>query len=130
MVEFSEILKDLMIKRNMSQPDLAEILGVSRVSISKYQNGEAFPSRQVLIKIADLFNVTIDYLYGRENAEKYYFDKTKVKSEEEASIEQFLKETEAMIRAKGSISDEQLGHVREFMGYVFSKDAENKKNDK
>lgn len=130
MPSFGETLKELRAKRSMSQPDLADVLGVSRVSISNYENDKAFPDYSALVKIADLFNVTTDYLLGRENAEKHYFDKTKVKSEEEASIEQFLKETEAMIRAKGSISEEQLSHVREFMGYVFSKDAENKKNGK
>jgi transcriptional regulator with XRE-family HTH domain len=130
MVGFSETLKELMAKRNMSQPELADILGVSRVSISKYQNGKAFPDYNALVKIAEVFNVTTDYLLGRKDAEKHFFDKTNDLGEEQLMMDNFLKETEALLRGKGKISEDKLRHVKKFMKFVLEEDLEekNKKN--
>lgn len=130
MIGFSETLKELMAKRNMSQPELADILGVSRVSISKYQNGKAFPDYAALVKIAEVFNVTTDYLLGRKDAEKHFFDKTVDLGEEQLMMDNFLKETEALMRSKGKISEDKLSHVREFMKFVFKEELEEEKKKK
>lgn len=119
MAEFSEILKDLMAKRNMSQPDLADILGVSRVSISKYQNGKALPDYDGLLKIADLFNVTTDYLLGREHAEKHYVDPTKIDEDQE----QFFNQLKALILSSGEkLTKQELDHIAEFSSFVVNRD--------
>ncbi|WP_256846883.1 helix-turn-helix domain-containing protein [Paenibacillus sp. Pae108] len=119
---FGEILRELRTKRNISQPELADALGINnRVSISNYENGKAEPKYEDLLKIAEYFNVTVDYLLGRENAEKYYFDKTKTVPEEEKKIENFLKETEALIREKSNMSEEELKHIKTFMEFIVRK---------
>lgn len=51
-------------KRNMSQGDLAEALEVSRQSVSKWENGNATPDLDKLVKMAKLFGVTLDELVG------------------------------------------------------------------
>ncbi|WP_037286249.1 helix-turn-helix domain-containing protein [Saccharibacillus sacchari] len=59
---FSEKLKAERAKRNWSQEELAEKLFVSRQSVSKWETGQNYPSIEVIIKLSDLFEVTIDEL--------------------------------------------------------------------
>ena len=56
----------LRAARNMSQGDLAEALEVSRQSISKWENGTAVPELDRLIKMSQLFGLTLDQLVGDE----------------------------------------------------------------
>lgn len=53
-------------KQNMSQLDLADALEVSRQSVSKWETGAAVPELDKLIKMSDLFGVTLDALVGHE----------------------------------------------------------------
>ena len=52
-------------QKNLSQGDLANALDVSRQSVSKWENGAAVPELDKLIKMADLFGITLDELAGR-----------------------------------------------------------------
>ncbi|SDD28761.1 DNA-binding transcriptional regulator, XRE-family HTH domain [Paenibacillus sp. UNCCL117] len=116
MATFGEILKDLRTKRDITQPELAEIISSSRVNISNYENNKATPDYETLIKLANYFNVTTDYLLGRENAEKHFFDKTRV---EDGAKEKFLAEAEALIRGKSEVKEEDIAHALKFLEFVF-----------
>ncbi|MBH0160576.1 MULTISPECIES: helix-turn-helix domain-containing protein [Fictibacillus] len=59
---FGEKLKSVRKARGWSQEELAEKLFVSRQSVSKWENGQNYPSIEVIIKLSDLFEVTIDEL--------------------------------------------------------------------
>ena len=50
----------------MSQGELGKLIGVSKVSISGYENGTRVPSMDILNKILDVFRISADYLLGRE----------------------------------------------------------------
>ena len=56
----------LRTEKNMSQGDLADALGVSRQSVSKWENGNATPDLDKLIKMSELFGITLDELVGRD----------------------------------------------------------------
>lgn len=60
-------LKELRNENSLSLRQLAEELGISYSSLSKYEHGDQQPSFDTLIKIADYFNVTTDYLIGYSN---------------------------------------------------------------
>lgn len=63
MNDFGERLRKLRIGKDISQADLAKQLGVVPSSVGKYERVDnSFPSVEVLIKISDFFDVTIDYL--------------------------------------------------------------------
>ena len=62
-----EKLLRLRKEMNMTQDDVAKILGMSRTSFSKYENGNSAPPLQVLRKIAAIYNVGLEYLIFDEN---------------------------------------------------------------
>ncbi len=63
---FSLRLKELRNKLNISQQKLADALGLKRTTIAGYETKGREPSIEILNKIANYFNVSIDYLTGRE----------------------------------------------------------------
>ena len=61
-------LKELRKRRNITQEQLAEAIGLERSSIGKYEGNQGVvPSIDVLNSISDFFNVSTDYLLGRDN---------------------------------------------------------------
>ena len=60
-------LKELRKAKNISQLKLAMDLNMNQNSISRYENEEREADYATLIKFADYFNVSIDYLLGRTN---------------------------------------------------------------
>ena len=65
--KFSEQLNGLRIENNLSRVQLAEKLNVSMRLISYWGNGQRECDFDMLIKIADLFSVSVDYLLGRKD---------------------------------------------------------------
>lgn len=57
-------LKQLREQKQISQTALARHLGVVRSTICQYEKGNRIPDTETLIKLADYFNVSIDYLLG------------------------------------------------------------------
>ena len=58
-------LKELRKKKGISQLRLASDLNTTQNTVSRYETGEREPGIDELIKIADYFNVSVDYLIGR-----------------------------------------------------------------
>lgn len=59
---FGEKLARLRRENNITQDQLAQLLSVSRQSVSKWESGTAFPETDKLIRLADLFHCSLDYL--------------------------------------------------------------------
>ncbi len=67
---FGERLYELRKNKNISQEELAELLDVSRQSISKWENDKAYPEMTRLLFMSEYFDVSLDYLMrGIENDE-------------------------------------------------------------
>ena len=62
----SLILKELRSHKNITQSDLASALGVSLGAVGNWESNKRMPDYETLKKLADYFNVSIDYLLGRE----------------------------------------------------------------
>lgn len=58
-------LKELRTAHNLSQKQLADVLGTTARAISFYENGLREPNIAALIALADYFGVSVDYLLGR-----------------------------------------------------------------
>lgn len=57
---YAERLKELRLKKGMSQADLAKMLNVSQPLISMYENGSTSPTAELSVKIAELFGTTVE----------------------------------------------------------------------
>ena len=64
--KFSEQINALRVENNLTRSQLAQKLGVSVRLISYWENGKRECDFDMLIKIANLFSVSIDYLLGRK----------------------------------------------------------------
>lgn len=67
MSTFGTRLKRLRINKDMTQQDFAEHFDLNKSSISKYEKDKNLPENQLLMEIADYFNVSVDYLLCRTN---------------------------------------------------------------
>jgi transcriptional regulator with XRE-family HTH domain len=67
---FSSKIKEERQKHNMSQQQLGEKLTISRQSISKWERGESYPSIELLIKLSDIFDITLDELVKEDHSLK------------------------------------------------------------
>lgn len=59
-------LRKLRESNNMTQQQMADKFGIQRPTYSRYENGERQPDFDLLLKISDYFNVSVDYLLGKE----------------------------------------------------------------
>ncbi|MFA5576323.1 MAG: helix-turn-helix domain-containing protein [Tissierellaceae bacterium] len=67
---FSGILKELRENKNITQKELAKYLNITDRNIRYYETGDRIPSTDILEKIADYFDVSVDYLLGRTSVKK------------------------------------------------------------
>ncbi len=65
---FSERLIELRDDRNLSQKEVAAEFGVVVRAYQRYEYGEREPQLSVLVRMADFYGVSIDYLAGRTDA--------------------------------------------------------------
>ena len=72
-------IRELREDRDLRQTDLAKATGIDQRTISNYETGKSNPDSYALIKLADYFNVSIDYLVGR-TAEDFYTSESKKKT--------------------------------------------------
>jgi len=83
---FGERLKQLRESQGLSQTELADYLNVSRQSVGGYENDNVDPGMDTLVKIADRFNISLDYLFCRtdekENANLLHTSTKKIFNEE------------------------------------------------
>ena len=77
MATFKDMLKYLRNRDHLSQSELADKLGVAKSTISMYEVGKREPDLETLEAIADLFNVDMNFLLGKdgsENDDHYYLN--------------------------------------------------------
>ncbi len=84
MVDFSQRLKQLRKDKHMTQAQVAARIGVTASMVSSYETDIRLPSYEVMVQIADLFGVTVDYLLCRQN--KRFLDISELSDEEAAVV--------------------------------------------
>ncbi|MBQ8692387.1 MAG: helix-turn-helix transcriptional regulator [Synergistaceae bacterium] len=69
MIKFSEVLKNLIQEKGITQTTLAKIIDVKPNTVATYCAGKSYPEFRTLIKIAEFFDVSLDYLVTGERVE-------------------------------------------------------------
>lgn len=59
-----DTLKKLRHQKNIRQIDVANALGIARTTYAMYESGQRTPDKDMLIKLAEFFAVTVDFLIG------------------------------------------------------------------
>lgn len=67
MVDFSQRLKQLRKDKHLTQAQVAQLVGVTPSMVSSYETDIRLPSYDVLVRLADVFGVTVDYLLCRQD---------------------------------------------------------------
>ena len=114
-MEFSERLKELRRQAGLTQVDVAEKLGISQPAYASWERGVKKPTQENLVKIAQILNVSVDYLVG--NSEE--------KSDELDNIELLFR-----MNSKGLTDEEKVIFKKELIEFMEErkKAFEGKKN--
>ena len=67
--KFGNRLKELRKKNGLTQQQLADALDITKSTVSYYERGERAPSPEILIKLANTFHISTDYLLGIEKTD-------------------------------------------------------------
>ena len=68
-------LRELRLKMKLSQAKAGAPFGICQSSMNRYENGSASPSFESLVKMADYYDVSLDYLFGRtDDPHGMYYD--------------------------------------------------------
>ena len=59
-------IKELRKEKDLTQEDLGKLINVTKVSICCYENGTRVPTLETIVALADIFEVSLDNLLGRE----------------------------------------------------------------
>ena len=67
MIDISQKIKELRLEKNLKQKDVSKALNIATNTLSQFENNKGRPSLEVLCAMATYYNVSIDYLVGRED---------------------------------------------------------------
>lgn len=109
MVSTNEILYEFRSRLKLSQEEVAERIGVSRVTYTRYENGTSEPTARNAVKLAHLFGLPIEYLLCMDDIPEY---------------EDALIDFQVNIRC---LNDNGRTELRKYIDYLLSR-AEYKKN--
>jgi len=82
-VIFGEKLKELREDRGLRQEDIGALFGFGKSTVSQWESGKSQPEFDIVVKLADFFKVSIDYLMGRNTPAVIYENLIKDLTEEE-----------------------------------------------
>lgn len=102
-----KILRNLRESRKLTQANMASILEIERSTYTKYESGKSKPDSIMLNKIADYFDVSIDYLLGRTSIPNLQRLKNKEKSCHNIDV--------------SGLSDEAIRQVEDYVEFVKQK---------
>lgn len=104
-----ERLIELRKQQNLTQQDMARILGISRQAYSNYELGNREADYTTLKKLSNYFNVTVDYLLGETDIP----EKSHPTTDDDVKV--------ALFGGDGEVTDEMWNEVQNFVDYVKSK---------
>lgn len=102
---FIKRFKEILEEKNIKQKEIADRVGVSEVTISRYLTGERIPRMDVVLKLASYLNVSIDYLLGNSD----------IKNLQTKEVNDII---DPLLEDIDSLSSEQKEFVREALKFL------------
>jgi transcriptional regulator with XRE-family HTH domain len=111
-------IKTLRLSKPLTQNELADILGVSKSTMSNYERNISTPAPDILLKLATYFNVTVDYLFH----EKQDNSKDLIKEDSAYHSDKFVTRDEwnTLVYYR-RLSDEQKDYIKGHMIQLYQK---------
>lgn len=107
---FVKRLTELLENANMSQTELAQRIGTTDATVSRYINGERLPKIESLIQIASVFNVSLDYLFGLPGEENVHF----IKNDSVVELYKILNQLN-FLNDEHNLSNQQIVLIRKLL---------------
>lgn len=111
-------IKELRLSNGLTQKDLSDYLGLTPKMISFYELGQRVPPSDIILKLAEKFHVSTDYLLGKSDStdktSSYYYD------DEVAAIANEMKDNPGMrvlFDASRGLKKESIEEVRRFIEF-------------
>ncbi|PFL68860.1 helix-turn-helix domain-containing protein [Bacillus anthracis] len=118
---FGNKLNFLRKEKKLRQEDMAKHLGIARTTYAMYEQGNREPDYDTLQKLADFFDVSVDYLLGR----------TEKRHNKESSSKEFIKESKLNLWFKDieDASPEKLEELKQFWEFIKHKESNRESKD-
>ncbi|HAP4084089.1 TPA: helix-turn-helix transcriptional regulator [Enterococcus faecalis] len=117
-------LKQLRISKNKTQQQVADYLGITRAAYSHFENNRNDPDKETLVKLAILFDVTTDFLLGRNHTPEW------ASKDEVIELDEILKSNPGMTYGSEIMTDEDREQINDLIASYFwvkkQKEARNK----
>ena len=107
---FAKRLTNLREKKNLYQKDIAEISNIEQATVSNWEKGKRIPDSEMLIKLANFFEVSVDYLLGN--------DTTLTTKEEELKEIEALKQLlikNGFMKSNEDLTNKELDRLMKFV---------------
>ncbi len=111
MREFGSVLKELRKEKHLTGEELGKILNVTKVAISNWENGNRSPDTNMLKKMCDYFEVSLDYLIGNSDVRNSHKEKIKL----DAGIKTIAAHR---INLNENLPDEAIEKINEYIRLV------------
>ena len=108
MIMLNNRLKELRAKFGYTQHDLAHKLNTSYGAVGNWESGKRTPDTETLIKMANIFNTTVDYLLGRTDDPINYDDSDLAADISPELLEHFGGDIKKALQAQGAIDEDAL----------------------
>ncbi len=119
----SERLKLLREKKNETQAVIASALEIDRTTYNKYESGLSTPDAKMLEKLADYYDVSVDYILGRTDAVKHIVDLPDDYTVDPAKLVVFT-------RATQTLPEEEMNKIREYAAMLIDKQIKKEREEK
>lgn len=101
-LNIGERIKQLRLEKGIDQLTLCEKLNIEQSTLSNYENGRRTPKPEIIVKIAEILDVSTDYLLGKTNLRNYADYKPTITAKDERNIQRDLEQMMADIDNKKS----------------------------
>lgn len=105
--DFGSRLKSLLENQNFNQKEFADKIGITEATLSRYINNLIVPKIEIVVKMADILNVSIDFLTGNER---------ELSESEELYVLKHLLMKKGFMKEEKDLSNEELNKLLTFIG--------------